>query len=156
MASRQTRIRQQNAIEALYQPVSGDASVGLRSYLSAVTAVLLSGCAADYWNNYDTATLASGDANNVNSLLQTVDPFNPSSNNTHIEGDGQPSAGVAQRYLGIPPVPTGQASAPNGGGGGDSGNHPCDLSTQMDSAGRPCGGRAAEAKDGGRTGHEAN
>ncbi|MDG4897499.1 hypothetical protein P9272_28535 [Mesorhizobium sp. WSM4976] len=72
MASRQTRIRQQNANEALCQPVSGDTSVDLRSYFAAASAVLLSGCAADYLNNYDTMTLASGDANNTNSLSQTV------------------------------------------------------------------------------------
>ncbi|MDX8532796.1 hypothetical protein RFM41_13185 [Mesorhizobium sp. VK25A] len=122
--------------------------------LAAVIAV--SGCAADYLNNYDTMTLASGDANNTNRLLQTVDPFNPNSNNTHIEGDGQRSAGVAQRYLGIPLAPLGQASDANGGGGGDTGNHPCDLQTQVDSLGRPCGGRAAEVKPGGRTGHEVD
>ncbi|WP_083354628.1 hypothetical protein [Mesorhizobium sp. LCM 4577] len=123
--------------------------------LSASLAI--SGCAADYLNNYDTMMLASGDANNANRLLQTVDPFNPNSNNTHIEGDGQRSAGVAMRYLGIPRAPSAQASGANsGGGGGDSGNHPCDLRTQVDSLGRPCGGRAAEAKPGGRTGHEAD
>jgi hypothetical protein len=72
MASRQTRIRQQNANEALCQPVSGDTSVDLRSYFAAASAVLLSGCAADYLNNYDTMTLASGHANNTNSLPQTV------------------------------------------------------------------------------------
>lgn len=60
--------------------------------------VLLSSSAADYLNNYDTITLASGDANNTNSLLQTVDPFNPNSNITHIEGDGQRSVAVVQRY----------------------------------------------------------
>ncbi|MBZ9765458.1 hypothetical protein LB526_01595 [Mesorhizobium sp. CA6] len=70
----------------------------LRLYFPAANAVLLSGCAADNLNNYDTMTLASGDANNTNSLLQTVDPFNPNSNNTHIEGDGQRSVAVVQRY----------------------------------------------------------
>ncbi|WP_084508543.1 hypothetical protein [Mesorhizobium sp. WSM3224] len=119
--------------------------------LAAVLAV--SGCAADYLNNYDTMALASGDANNNNRLLQTVDPFNPNSNNTHIEGDGQRSAGVVQHYRGLPLAPD-QASSQ--GGGGDSGNHPCDLRTQVDSLGRPCGERAAEAKPGGRTGHEAD
>ncbi|TIV21673.1 MAG: calcium-binding protein, partial [Mesorhizobium sp.] len=35
--------------------------------LSCVAAmVAVSGCAADYLNNYDTMTLASGDANNTN------------------------------------------------------------------------------------------
>ncbi|MBZ9899083.1 hypothetical protein [Mesorhizobium sp. CA17] len=98
MASGQTRIRQQNANGALCQPVSGNASMDLRSYFAAVSVTLLSGCAADYFNNYDTMTLASGDANNTNSLLQTVDPFNPHSNNTHIEGVGQRSVAVVQRY----------------------------------------------------------
>ena len=63
-------------------------------------ALALSGCAADYLNNYDTLTLAAGDANRANSLAQTVDPFNPASNNTHIEGDGQRMAGVVQHYRG--------------------------------------------------------
>ncbi|RAZ72437.1 calcium-binding protein [Mesorhizobium atlanticum] len=112
MASRQTRIRQQNANEALCQPVSGDASVDLRSYFAAASVVLLSGCAADYLNNYDTMTLASGDANNANSLMQMVDPFNPNNNNTHIEGDGQRSAAVVQRYRGTPLV----GAAQQGGG----------------------------------------
>ena len=64
----------------------------------------LSGCAADYLNNYDTVTLAAGDTQKYNSLLQTVDPFNPASKNTRIEGDGARAAGVAQRYK-IPPPP---------------------------------------------------
>ena len=113
MASRQSRIRQQNPNEALCQPVSGDASVDLRLYIAAASAVLMSACVADYLNNYDTMTLASGDANNVNSLLQTVNPFNPNSNNTHIEGDGQRSADVVQRYRGTPLV----GAAQQGGGG---------------------------------------
>jgi hypothetical protein len=126
-----------------------------RALFCLAAMVAVTGCAADYLNNYDTMTLASGDANNTNRMLQTVDPFNPNSNNTHIEGDGQRSAGVVQQYRGVPLAPPGQASN-QGGGGGDSGNHPCDLRTQVDSAGRPCGERAAEAKPGGRTGHEAD
>ncbi|AZO32158.1 MULTISPECIES: hypothetical protein [unclassified Mesorhizobium] len=65
---------------------------------------LLAGCAADYLNNYDTMTLASGDSQKANQLLQTVDPFNPASNNTKIEGDGARSVGVVQRYK-VPPAP---------------------------------------------------
>ncbi|MER9403243.1 hypothetical protein NKI36_04185 [Mesorhizobium caraganae] len=64
----------------------------------------LTGCAADYLNHYDTVTLAAGDTQKYNSLLQTVDPFNPNSKNTRIEGDGARAAGVAQRYK-IPPPP---------------------------------------------------
>ncbi|PBB94789.1 hypothetical protein [Mesorhizobium sp. WSM3862] len=65
---------------------------------------LLAGCAADYLNNYDTMTLASGDSQRANQLLQTVDPYNPVSNNTKIEGDGARSVAVAQKYK-LPPAP---------------------------------------------------
>jgi len=49
---------------------------------------LLSGC-ADYLNRYDTVTLAAGDAQKHNALLQTKDSFNPASDNTEIDTDGQ-------------------------------------------------------------------
>jgi hypothetical protein len=62
----------------------------------------ISGCGADYLNHYDSVTLAAGDANRANSLAQTVDPFNPNSQNTHIESDGQRIVGVVQRYRGVP------------------------------------------------------
>ncbi|WP_245464591.1 hypothetical protein [Mesorhizobium sp. M1E.F.Ca.ET.045.02.1.1] len=65
---------------------------------------LLAGCAADYLNNYDTMTLASGDTQKANSLLQTVDPYNPASNNTKIEDDGERAVGVVKSYR-IPPPP---------------------------------------------------
>jgi hypothetical protein len=63
---------------------------------------LLAGCAADYLNNYDTITLAAGDSQKANQLLQTVDPYNPASNNTKIEGSGARSVGVVQKYK-LPP-----------------------------------------------------
>jgi len=63
----------------------------------------LSGC-ADYLNHYDTMTLAAGDTQKYNSLLQTVDPLNPASNNTRIKGDGARAAALAQSYK-IPPPP---------------------------------------------------
>ncbi|WP_245429109.1 excalibur calcium-binding domain-containing protein [Mesorhizobium sp. WSM3860] len=66
----------------------------------AIVALSVSGCAADYLNNYDTMTLASGDSARQNQLLQTVDPFNPNSNNTKIEGDGQRMTAVIQKYRG--------------------------------------------------------
>ncbi|RVD55454.1 hypothetical protein EN828_25630 [Mesorhizobium sp. M2D.F.Ca.ET.185.01.1.1] len=66
---------------------------------------LLSGCAADYLNNYDTMTLASGDSLKANQLLQTVDPYNPASNKTKIEGNGARSVGIVQRYKVPPPAP---------------------------------------------------
>ena|SRR5689334_18457800 len=71
---------------------------------------LLAGCAADYLNNYDTMTLASGDSQKANQLLQTVNPYNPASNNTRIEGDGARSVGVVQRYK-IPPSPASTPAA---------------------------------------------
>ncbi|TIU38420.1 MAG: hypothetical protein E5W31_08555, partial [Mesorhizobium sp.] len=64
---------------------------------------LLAGCAADYLNNYDTMTLASGDTQKANQLLQTVDPYNPASNNTKIEGDGARSVGIVEKYK-LPPT----------------------------------------------------
>ncbi|MDX8535716.1 hypothetical protein RFM41_32295 [Mesorhizobium sp. VK25A] len=71
--------------------------------LVLLSAGLLAGCAADYLNNYDTMTLASGDSQKANQLLQTVDPYNPASNNTKIEGDGARSVGIVQKYK-LPPT----------------------------------------------------
>ena len=48
----------------------------------------LAGC-ADYLNRYDTVTLAAGDTQKYNALLQTKDPFNPASKDTAITTDGQ-------------------------------------------------------------------
>ncbi|MER9301064.1 calcium-binding protein [Mesorhizobium sp. M0621] len=73
------RIRQQSAEGACFRLVSGTYMHWLLYFSTMV--------AADYLNNYATVTLASGDGNHANILLQTVDPFNPNSNNTHIEGD---------------------------------------------------------------------
>ena len=70
---------------------------------------LLAGCAADYLNNYDTMTLASGDSQKANQLLQTVDPYNPASNNTKIEGDGARSVGIVQKYK-LPPTQSAPAT----------------------------------------------
>jgi|GEM_PF-2541352 len=70
---------------------------------------LLAGCAADYLNNYDTMTLAAGDSQKANQLLQTVNPYNPASNNTKIEGDGARSVGIVQKYK-LPPSTTAPAT----------------------------------------------
>ncbi|MER8416177.1 hypothetical protein [Mesorhizobium sp. M1329] len=64
----------------------------------------LTGC-ADYLNRYDTVTLAAGDTQKYNSLLQTVDPLNPASKRTAIEGDGARAAALAQSYKFPPPPP---------------------------------------------------
>ncbi|AZO01009.1 hypothetical protein EJ066_30120 [Mesorhizobium sp. M9A.F.Ca.ET.002.03.1.2] len=79
----------------------------------------LTGCAADYLNNYDTMTLASGDTQKYNSLLQTVEPLNPASKNTTIEGDGVRAANVAQSYRIPPPPPPPPSITVNVGNTGD-------------------------------------
>jgi hypothetical protein len=107
----------------------------LQTLWIAIVAMCISGCAADYLNNYDTATLASGDANNTNQMLQTVDPFNPDGNNTHIEGDGARAVAIVEKLK-------------SGGGGGYRGNCPTDNNRASD--GSRCGGRSAESRAGGQ------
>lgn len=71
-------------------------------------------------------TLAAGDAGHANLLLQTLDPFNPNSQNTHIEGDGVRAAAVLNRYRGMSAAPT-QSSRSGGGDldcAGGKGNKP--------------------------------
>lgn len=58
---------------------------------------LLAGC-ADYLNRYDTVTLAAGDANRHNLMLQRVDNLNPASENTRIETDGARAADAVKKY----------------------------------------------------------
>ncbi|WP_246677578.1 hypothetical protein [Mesorhizobium sp. B2-3-12] len=112
----------------------------MRFFLEAVIlpAVFLSGCSADYLNHYDGVTLAAGDANHANALMQTVDPFNPNSQNTHIEGDGQRAAAIAAAYRSRPPATV---------AAGSKGNCPTDSSTASD--GSNCGKRSAESRPGG-------
>ncbi|MGX5799718.1 hypothetical protein ACWGS9_00535 [Bradyrhizobium sp. Arg314] len=81
---------------------------------------MLAGCAADYLHNYDTMTLAAGDSQKANQLLQTVDPYNPASNNTKIEGNGARSVGVVQRYKVPPPPPPSTNMTVNVGPSGTS------------------------------------
>jgi hypothetical protein len=57
----------------------------------------LAGC-ADYLNRYDTVTLAAGDTQKANMLLQTVKPFNPDSQNVAIDTDGQRAADAVKIY----------------------------------------------------------
>jgi len=74
----------------------------VRLYFAIATlcAVSISGCSADYLHHYDGVTLAASDANNTNMLSQTVNPFNPNSRNTHIEGDGARTVAVVQQPRG--------------------------------------------------------
>ncbi|MDG4900036.1 MULTISPECIES: hypothetical protein [unclassified Mesorhizobium] len=87
-----------------------------------LSSTLLAGCAADYLNNYDTMTLASGDSQNANQLLQTVDPYNPASNNTKIEGDGVRSVAVINKYRFPPAASSGGNATVNVGTGTNTGN----------------------------------
>jgi type IV pilus biogenesis protein CpaD/CtpE len=77
--------------------------------LALASVLLLSGC-ADYLNRYEGVTLAAGDTQKQNILLQTKDPFNPASNDTAITTDGQRAAGAVDKYR------TGQQA---GGGGAE-------------------------------------
>ena len=65
--------------------------------LALAASGLLAGC-ADYLNNYDTVTLAAGDAQKQNMLLHTVDPFNPQSQNTAIETNGVRASDAVKIY----------------------------------------------------------
>lgn len=68
-----------------------------RILLALVLAPPLSGC-ADYLNRYDTVTLAAGDTQNQNMLLQTANPFNPASQDVAIDTDGQRAADAVKKY----------------------------------------------------------
>jgi hypothetical protein len=89
-----------------------------RTLLLLLCAGALTGC-ADYLNRYETVTLAAGDTQKHNSLLQTVEPLNPASKNTAIEGDGARAAAVAQSYKFPPPPPPPPAITVNVGNTGD-------------------------------------
>lgn len=108
----------------------------MKRVIALLACVPLLGCAADYLNNYDTVTLAAGDSNKQNQMLQIVDPFNPNSNNTKIEGDGPRSVAVVR---GAQPAAAGAQ--------GYEGNCATPGDTAAD--GSSCGGRAASVKPGG-------
>jgi hypothetical protein len=59
--------------------------------------VLLSGC-ADYLNRYDTVTLAAGDTQKYNMLLQTANPFNLASEDTAIGTNGVRAVDAVKNY----------------------------------------------------------
>jgi hypothetical protein len=113
----------------------------IRILLVLALPALCFGCSADYLNRYDSVTLAHGDAVKSNVALHTVDPFNPDSQNTHIESDGQHMAGVVAAYRNAPP--SSQPASPNS----YDGNCPTPDATAAD--GKSCGGRAASVKPGG-------
>lgn len=62
-----------------------------------VLLIPLTGC-SEYLDHHDTLTLAAGDANRYNRLLQAEDPFNERAFDTKIEGDGNRAVRVVRRY----------------------------------------------------------
>lgn len=70
------------------------------------------GC-ADYLNRYDSVTLAAGDANQINRMIQTENPFNEASYDTDISADGARTVKVIRRYQNAEPKqgPVGPATA---------------------------------------------
>ena len=66
--------------------------------LAVAASALLPGCAADYLNNYETVTLAAGDAKNFNLMLHTNEHFNPNSQVTAIPTDGQRATNAVRTY----------------------------------------------------------
>lgn len=102
-----------------------------RWFSTAIIAALISGCTADYLNHLHSVTLAADDATRSNVLLQTVDPFYPNSQNTHIEGDQQRIAGVVGlSRSGYRATRSAKRDVVNIATGDD---HPCNLENQRDS-----------------------
>ena len=119
-----------------------------QAILIALLTGALSGC-ADYLNRYDSVTLAAGETQRHNMLLQTTDPFNPAAQENRIPTSGKRTALVIERYQGPAAAPAPGASVTVNVKGGGS-EHPCDFADQKDAAGRECGDRAAERRPGGR------
>ena len=65
--------------------------------LVLASASVLGGC-ADYLNRFDTVTLAAGDAQKHNRLLQTVDSFNPDAEDTTLDTDGNVVVTAVRKY----------------------------------------------------------
>jgi hypothetical protein len=81
-------------------------------------AALLSGC-ADYLNRYDTVTLAAGDAQKYNMLLQTANPFNPAAQDNHFTTSGSRIQAVLLGHpRPLPAAPTADTTA-NGDAGSE-------------------------------------
>ncbi|MFD1341177.1 hypothetical protein [Litorisediminicola beolgyonensis] len=55
--------------------------------LGAAAALLLlnAGCAAEYWNNWDTVSARAGNAPEANTAIQTIQPWPPGAYDTDID-----------------------------------------------------------------------
>jgi len=80
---------------------------------------LLAGC-ADYLNNYEGVTLAAGDTQKQNMLLQTANPFNPQSNDTAIGTDGVRAAKTMEKYQAMQAPTTDQSNGASTNGSSDA------------------------------------
>jgi hypothetical protein len=107
-----------------------------KGYLAVLTLLLASGCAQtphsvavnpaqEYLQRSDKVTLSAGNAKEVNSEIQVIDPWPRYVGNTDIPGNGERMAGAVERYRdvskqnrGPQPLPTvGTTSSPSSTGG---------------------------------------
>jgi hypothetical protein len=93
-----------------------------------VSCVLLAGgcgasVAGQYLDRTDTITTSAGDAQDVNTAIQTIDPWPRNVGNRRIPANGERMSGAIQRYRSPPQLggssgtagPQGGAPAPSGG-----------------------------------------
>lgn len=59
--------------------------------------LLVSGC-QNYLERHDGVTTFAGDAQTANEVKMVVDPWNPNSENTHIDTDGKRAGDAIIRY----------------------------------------------------------
>ncbi len=73
-----------------------------------------------YAERIDTLSVTSGDAQDVNAAIQTIDPWPPYARDRRIPANGQRMVGAIERFQNpkLPPLPT---FAPLGGGQGYGG-----------------------------------
>lgn len=87
-----------------------------------VPALGLGGC-VDYLKRRDTVTMGAGDAQAWNKVIHTADPWPPYAANTQIDGNGERTARVMQRYSTGAPAASPEAqppSSPSGSSGAGS------------------------------------
>jgi hypothetical protein len=68
-----------------------------KALLCSVLASALGGC-VDYLKRSDTVSLSAGETQAWNKIVHVADPWPPYVMDTRIQGDGQRTAGVIQRY----------------------------------------------------------
>jgi hypothetical protein len=90
--------------------------------------LLACGCwqasAQGYLNRTDTITTSAGDAQDVNSALQIIDPWPRHVGNRRIPGNGERLSGAVQRYRSPPALSGAAGTAPPQGAPGAPGSTP--------------------------------